>query len=443
MINVLIADDDAQMRTYIKEALNSEEYNFIEFNPLTSIETIPRLSVDVALIDICMPRIDGFELRKELIKKNPLMEVIFISGGEDESLPVQAFEEGGHSFLTKPISAFQLRSSFKAAIHIRNLKSDITISDNNCICGSDHINKPCYHPVNIKNQISTYGPLSVPVLITGESGSGKEVVAECLHKHSLKKDNKLISLNCAALSSTLIESELFGHEAGSFTGASKEKHGYFEVAKDGTLFLDEVGELPLELQAKLLRVLDKKEFVPVGSTSIKKTNARIISATNRDLTKMVVDGSFRSDLYYRLHGVNIFLKPLREQVERIPFLTSLFFEDSTISLSEEALKHMSVLPWRGNIRELKTVCEILKATCNKLITKEDVVALTGEINKVKKKSKDPRTYKEFKDTVMAPKEKIFFNKLLKESRGNISKVARVSGLSRRYLYDKLKDLDLL
>lgn len=444
MLNVLIADDDAQMRTYIREALDSKEYNFIEFDPLgQSYNNIKDLSIDIAIIDIYMPKIDGFSLKEKLVKSNILMETIFISGKEEDSLSVAAFEEGGHSFLTKPISAFQLRSTFSAAVHVRKVKGAVEQDINNNTCDKNENKKFCSLPKNIKNLISTYGPMDVPVLITGESGCGKEVVAECLHAHSQKSDNVLVSINCAALSPTLIESELFGHKAGAFTGATEDKEGFFDVAKDGTLFLDEVGDLPVNLQSKLLRVLDRNEFIPVGSTKIKKTNARILSATNRDLTKMIKNKTFRSDLYYRLHGVNIALKALREQKDRIPILISFFMEDSGNTFAKEAMDYMVELPWRGNIRELKTVCEILKMTKSRLIKKEDVVALTGPMNKVPTEKTSNVTYKEFKDNVMAPKEKEFFKKLLKDSRGNISQVARLSGLSRRYLYNKLKDLSLL
>lgn len=441
MINVLIADDDKQMRTFIKEAIYSKDYNFYEYDPFKHDESIFETTFDIALIDIFMPRINGFQLKKILTKKNPFLEIIFISGEENELLSTQAVEEGCLSFLTKPITISQLKSSFKAAVHIRNIKNNTSNKSDINICDFDD-SKSCYHPLNIKNQIVTYGPLNLPVLITGESGSGKEVVAECLHKHSLKSEHNMISINCAALSSSLIESELFGHTSGAFTGAVKEKLGYFEIASKGTLFLDEIGELPLDLQTKLLRVLDKGEFTPVGSTVSKKTNTRIISATNRDLSKMVKNGKFRSDLYYRLHGVHISLKPLRKLKERIPFLISLFLKNN-YSLSEEALEFMSNLQWRGNVRELKTICEILNATCTKIITKDDIVSITGDPDDNSKDSRVPITYQEFKDKIMLPKEKIFFKNMLKETRGNISQVARISGLSRRYLYNKLKYLDLL
>lgn len=442
LANILIADDEELMRLFIKDALSNGINNISEYDPDNG-GPIPDETFDVALIDIYMPNISGFELHKKLLEKSPDMEVIFISGKDDESLSEQVIEEGGHTFLTKPISPVQVRSSVKAALYLRKLKGSNTQNSEICIDSKDDLQKMCCQSRDVKNLINTYAPLDVPILITGESGSGKEVVAECIHRHSSRHSNDMISLNCAALSPSLIESELFGHTAGSFTGASKSKSGYFEVADGGTLFLDEIGELPLELQAKLLRVLDKNEFVPVGSTTPKKVDIRIISATNRDLTEMVKEGTFRSDLYYRLHGANISLKPLREEKERIPKLVSYFFKDSNSVVGTEALDYMSSLEWDGNIRELKTVCEILKATCNNTVSRDDIVSLTGSIGtKVSEPIMD-ETYKDFKDHVVLPKERKYFENLLNKCRGNISQVSRISGISRRHLYDKLNSLDLI
>ncbi len=440
--NILIADDEELMRLFIKDALSNGIDNIIEYNP-DNVDMIPDESIDVALIDIYMPFISGFELHKKLLERSPEMETIFISGKEDESLSEQVIEEGGHTFLTKPLSPLQVRSSVKAALYLRKLKNNGGQSSESCIDEKNGNKKMCCQPLDVKNLINTYAPLDVPILITGESGSGKEVVAECIHRHSSRCKCDMISLNCAALSPSLIESELFGHTAGSFTGASKSKSGYFEVADGGSLFLDEIGELPLELQAKLLRVLDKSEFVPVGSTTPKKIDIRIISATNKDLTEMVKQGTFRSDLYYRLHGANISLKPLREEKERIPLLVSFFFHDSKCVIGSEALNYMESLEWEGNIRELKTVCEILKATCTNTVTREDIISLTGTIGTKVSDTVLDESYKDFKDHVVLPKERLYFENLLNKCRGNISQVSRISGISRRHLYDKLNSLDLI
>lgn len=441
MANILVADDEELMRLFIKDALANGIDNVVDYDPVVHKGKLPEGEFDVALIDIYMPNINGFELHKQLLENSPKMEVIFISGKEDESLSEQVIEEGGHTFLTKPISPIQVRSSVKAALYLRSLKSKTETQNNKCIHSNKDIS--CLQSLDVRNLINTYAPLDIPILITGESGSGKEVVAQCIHRHSSRKDNEMISLNCAALSPSLIESELFGHTAGSFTGASKAKAGYFEVADGGTLFLDEIGELPLELQAKLLRVLDKSEFVPVGSTTPKKVNVRIISATNRDLTTMIKDGAFRSDLYYRLHGASITLKPLRDQRDRIPFLASLFVNNDECTITNDASNYLSTLNWEGNIRELKTVCEILKATCKGIVSKENVIALTGTIGTSDQNDHLHGTYQDFKDSIVAPKEKEYFENLLNNARGNISQVSRVSGISRRHLYDKLSSLGLI
>lgn len=445
MANILIADDEELMRKLMSEALGQTEDNIIMFDPEKDYDNIPQESLDVALIDIYMPNISGFKLHKKLLEYSPDMETIFISGMDDENLSEDVVEVGGYTFLTKPFTPTQIKSSVKAALYIRNLKSNKENVSNLCVnCGADE-NELCSQPENVRAFIDVYGPMDIPVLISGESGSGKEVVAHCIHKHSERRKNDMVSLNCAALSPSLIESELFGHKAGSFTGASKNKAGYFEVADNGTLFLDEIGELPLELQAKLLRVLDRNEIVPVGSTTPKKINVRVISATNRNLVEMINRGEFRSDLYYRLHGAEISLKPLREQKDRIPFLASLFINGSSCTLTNDGANYLASLEWEGNIRELRTVCEILKSTCNSTITKNDIKRLISSIGIKESGIEDStiETYQEFKDHIVTPREKEYFESLLTKYRGNISQVSRVSGISRRHLYDKLSSFGLI
>lgn len=445
MANILIADDEELMRKLMSAALSQYEDNIIMFDPEKDFNNIPQESLDVALIDIYMPNISGFKLHKKLLERSPEMETIFISGRDDEKLSEEVVEKGGYTFITKPFTPSQIKSSVKAALYIRNLKSNKENNNKLCVnCSSDE-NEFCCQPENVRAFIDIYGPMDIPVLISGESGSGKEVVAHCIHKHSKRKKNDMVSLNCAALSPTLIESELFGHKAGSFTGASKNKAGYFEVADNGTLFLDEIGELPLELQAKLLRVLDRNEIVPVGSTTPKKINVRVISATNRNLVEMINKGEFRSDLYYRLHGAEISLKPLREQKDRIPFLASLFVNAGSCTLTNDGADYLASLEWEGNIRELRTVCEILKSTCNSTITKNDIKRLISSIGIKESGIEDTtiETYQEFKDHIVIPREKEYFESLLTKYRGNISQVSRISGISRRHLYDKLSSLDLI
>lgn len=445
MTNILIADDEELIRDMYHLSLSKEGYNIYEYDPVKDNGDIFEREYDVALLDIVMPKINGFELREKLIENSPQMETIFISGNQTHEIAERVIEEGGHSFLVKPASSEQIRTSVHAAVHFVNLKKKKlkkkeNKNDKKCENGRVCI---CYQKSNVRSQIKAYAPLDIPILISGESGTGKEIVANCIHSHSKRSGKRMVSLNCAALSPSLIESELFGHVKGAFTGAASNKDGYFRAAEGSTLFLDEIGELPLDLQAKLLRVLDSHEVIPVGSTAPHSVDVRIISATNRDLLSMIKKGEFRSDLYYRLHGTNISLKPLKSEPERIGEIARSFIQENGPELTEEAENYLKSLTWSGNIRELKAVVEVLAATCHGEITESDVKSICSTDKKTHFSNPDILTYNDFKEDVLLPREKEYFKDILKKTRGNISEAARLTGVSRKHLYDKLGKMGLI
>lgn len=446
MPKILIADDEELIRDMYKYTLAQEGYDIVEYFPGIEDKEIFNQQYDVALLDIVMPGMNGFELRRKLMKKSPGLQSIFISGNRENDIAEQVIEEGGHSFLVKPTSSNQIKTSVYAALHLSNLKRnpeynaenefEITncVNNNACICKQQK---------KVMDQVLAYAPLNIPILITGESGTGKEIVANCIHTHSERRERKMVSLNCAALSPSLIESELFGHVKGAFTGATQNKEGYFKAAENSTLFLDEIGELPLDLQAKLLRVLDSHEVTPVGSTETHPVNVRVVSATNRNLTYMIKKGLFRSDLYYRLHGTNIRLKSLREESGRIEMIAKSMIPENGPLLTSDGVEYLTSLSWPGNIRELKALMEVLVATCKDKITSHEISIFYSGEKKDLPESKTNLTYSEFRENVLQAEEKKYFNKILKDCRGNISEAARLTGVSRKHLYDKLNKLDLI
>lgn len=438
-INVLVADDEVSMRSFIAAALRDESYNVAEYDPDNSKAEILQKQYDVAVVDIMMPGMDGFELRHEILKHSPDTQFIFITGQADAEKLEKAIGLGVYMFMPKPFQADHIRYAVLGALKMKelyqkNIEYRIADGANNMglVGKSSHVR-------SLRQKIMETAPMEVSVLITGESGTGKEIVAGCIHQFSSRASKPFICVNIASLSSSLIESELFGHVQGAFTGAVKAKHGFFEAADGGTLFLDEIGDLPLELQSKLLRVLDKGEFCRVGEANSRKVNVRIISATNMDLTKMVKENQFRKDLYYRLRGTEIRLSPLRERKEDIPYLLSHFLGDNGPVILPYAMEALCEFNWPGNVRELKAVANNFKVLAtNKIVNGELTSKVLGLNGSGDSNEKEIIPFNRFKiDT-----EKKYFESLLEFTGQNISKASKLSGLDRTNFRNKLKSLGL-
>jgi len=382
MHTILVVDDEPNYQIVLAELLKDEGYEvFTADSGLAGLPIVMNTDLDLVLSDMKMPGMDGIEFLAKIKEYNRELPVILITAYAEVEKAVEAMRLGAFTYLAKPFSNQQLLASVTKAIEhyglireIRRLRAEATPrSGFGGMVGKSPSMRAVYQ------LIEKVAPTPSSVLITGESGTGKELVARAIHNLSPRKDAPFISVNCAALSEHLLESELFGHEKGAFTDAIAMRKGRFELADTGTIFLDEIGEMPPQLQAKLLRVLQEKSFERVGGSVTQHVDVRILAATNKDLKDEVDKGHFRDDLYYRLNVIHIHLAPLRERVDDIPVLVTHFIEKNSrnlgkhLDISPEALRLLVSLPWEGNVRELENTIERAAILCNaNRIEPEDV-----------------------------------------------------------------------
>jgi len=373
MHTILIVDDEPNYQIVLAEILKDEGYEvFTAESGVAGLPIVYSTDLDLVLSDMKMPGMDGIEFLAKIKEYNRELPVILITAYAEVEKAVEAMRLGAFTYLAKPFSNQQLLASVTKAIEhyglireIRRLRAEATPrSGFGGMIGKSPSMRAVYQ------LIEKVAPTPSSVLITGESGTGKELVARAIHNLSPRKEAPFISVNCAALSEHLLESELFGHEKGAFTDAVAMRKGRFELADTGTLFLDEIGEMPPQLQAKLLRVLQEKSFERVGGSVTQHVDVRILAATNKDLKDEVEKARFREDLYYRLNVIHIHLAPLRERVDDIPALVTHFIEknsrnlDRNLDISPEALRLLVSLPWEGNVRELENTIERAAILCN-------------------------------------------------------------------------------
>ncbi len=363
---ILIEDDEGNRRT-VARALGSEKYRLTAFAEAEPALDYLREHRDVVLVitDLMLPGTDGFGVLKISRDIDPEIGVLMITGHGSVESAVNAMKLGADDYLTKPVDLFELRKRTSAIVEKRLLSCRVTelesrLGERFKILGQSKSMQDLFR------QMELVAPARANVLIISESGTGKELVANALHENSPRRHNRFLPINCAAIPSEILESELFGHERGAFTGATARKLGKFEAADKGTLFLDEIGELPVEMQAKLLRVVEQQEFMRVGGTQNIKVDVRVIAATNSDLEAAVEKGEFRSDLYYRLKVVTIRIPPLRDRREDIPQLLNHFIKiyaaengREKMRFSAEVMRQLVGAPWEGNVRELRNLVESL------------------------------------------------------------------------------------
>ena len=442
-VHILVADDEEVMRDLLNDILSSEQYSVTSYDPSTSDALLLQIPCDVAILDVFMPSTNGFKLLEEIRKFSPDAQFIIITGMPDQEVLQKAIDLNAYTFLTKPLNPEQIKYSIMGALRLRELlrkNREIDVGAGTQRMGLIGSSKQMD---DVRRKIAEIAPLEIPVLITGESGTGKEVVARCIHEFSPRVKCRFTTVNCASLPQGLIESELFGHVQGAFTGAVKTKQGYFEVTDGGTLFLDEIGDLPLELQSRLLHVLDRGEYNRVGDTEPRRADVRIVCATNCDLAAMMERGAFRKDLYYRLHGAQLSLLPLRKRKEDIPELVRYFLSEGECAIVPDAMQALKGHEWPGNIRELKMTVSNLKGICkNRIITQENVAGILGIRVHGDDNAESPVPYREFKNNVLSAAEKEYFKSLVDASSGNIAKAARMAGIDRKNFYEKLKQFGL-
>lgn len=438
---ILIIDDEEQLRKLLSRIISLEGFLVTEANSLKAgTKALMDQAIDVVLCDVRLPDGNGVEFVKRIKTNYPSAEIILVTAYGNIADGVQAMKNGAFDYLVKGDDNDRIIPLLHQAMDkvLLQKKSAITINKKGNVDFSSIVGEssPIKNAITLAKKIA--GTDST-VLLLGETGTGKEVFANAIHQNSKRKNNSFVAINCSAFSKELLEGELFGHKAGAYTGAVKDKMGLIEVANNGTLFLDEIGELPIELQAKLLRVLENGEFIKVGDTKISKANVRIIAATNRDLKKEIVTGLFREDLYYRINVFTIELPSLRERKEDIPPLATFFLHQflerehlPALVIDATALKLLQQFEWKGNIRELKNVIE--RAS---ILTDGNYILpqhLPYEIQQ-----QHAGTQKELS---LAAIEKQHIEKILQYTGGNKTKAASLLEIGLATLYRKMQEYSI-
>lgn len=452
--SVLIVDDEKAARYGMKKILQKDNYMVYEAKDGTdALQIIKTMHPALVFLDINMPQLDGMKTLEMITDmKNPPLVVIVTAYGS-EKIAVAAMKKGACDYIAKPYEIDELRIIAKnaferLALQEENARLRLEIGR---LEGMGELIGQSEDMKNVFDRIEKVVTTDVTVLIQGESGSGKELVAREIHKRSKRRNEPLIIMNCAAVPETLIESELFGHEKGAFTGAAERRLGKFELANKGTIFLDEIGDMSVSTQSKLLRVLQEQKFERLGGTETLAVDVRIISATHRDLEEEIEEGRFREDLYYRINVVNIKLPPLRNRREDIPLLVNRFIQyfsekhqKSIVSISNEATKFLVSYNWPGNVRQLKNVIESAVVLSDNEIL--DITDLPEEIrhpenNAVTLKNIDySLSFRDAKKILIENFERDFIKKKLEEFSGNISRTAEALDMHRQNLQQKIREL---
>jgi len=444
--NILIVDDESTIRDTLSLILKEEGYETqTAANGLEALNKIKELNFDLVITDLKMPKVDGLELMEKLKEISPKTSVIVITAYATLESAIQALRLGAYDYIIKPLDFDDVILRIKRLMEHRELEQENEFlrqevqekfSFSNIIGESPQMKE-------VFRLIEKVAATKGNVLITGKSGTGKELVARAIHYNSPRKNKRFVAINCGAIVSNLMESELFGHKKGAFTGAVRDKEGLFKVADEGSLFLDEVGEIPLHLQVKLLRAIETGEIMPVGGTIPIKVDVRIIAATNRDLEKEVENGNFREDLFYRLNVVEIKLPALSERKEDIPLLVEHFIKKYNRELNrqvkgvdDETLKILMNYEWKGGIRELENVIERALILCESdIIRKED---LPPNLMRIEPAPDMPIKLKE----AVSMFERQHIAKILKATLGDKEKAAKVLGISLSSLYRKIDELEV-
>ena len=452
-LKVLIVDDEVELRKSVRSFLeNMTDFQFEldeAENGKVALDKILKDTWDIVLMDVRMPEMNGIEALKAIKEHDPRIFVLLMTAHSNLSDAVEAIKHGAYDYVPKPVHPEKLKEVITKAIDAREMVSTLAIS--NPIFDDDIDSEFVGRNQKMKeifDLIYRLCKVDTTVLVRGENGTGKELVARAIHYNSPRKEGPIVAINCGAIPENLMESELFGHEKGAFTGASERKIGKFQLANQGTIFLDEIAELRPDMQVKLLRVLQERSFVPVGSNREVKTNARIIAATNRNLEKMIEEGTFREDLFYRLNVMPIFLPPLRERIDDIPELVESFIKKfdrqhkrEIRAISNQALEILRNYPWPGNIRELENVIEhafviensetIQSPSLPQHVRDRSQAMVKVDFNK---EYSAPMDFEIFKEKM----EKEFIESALKANHGKINQTVAHANIPKNTLLRKIK-----
>ncbi|MGH7770621.1 MAG: sigma-54-dependent transcriptional regulator [Candidatus Binatia bacterium] len=455
---ILVVDDDRNLLELVRMRLESARYQVVTaLQDEDALGAVKGEVFDLSIVDLKLTARDGLSLMEELHSINPEMPVIILTAHGTIESAVEAMKRGAYSYLTKPFDPRELLLQIERALEKRRLTSEIQRLKGlleerydfaNIVAKSEKMQR-------MLEVVSRIAKTESTVYLHGESGTGKEVIAKAIHLASDRKDKSFVAINCAALPETLLESELFGHEKGSFTGAVRSTRGLFTQANEGTIFLDEIGDMSLSIQAKLLRALEERQFYPIGSEKSVQVDVRVIVATKKDLEDEVKKGLFREDLFYRIHVIPILLPPLRERKEDIPYLVDHFLKrisqqmkKDVKGLTPQAIQKLMLHDWPGNVRELENTLEYAVAMTKQDVVTEDLILQTKVPADIvtqdftletKVTSQEPlKSLKEAKDEF----EKRYLVHLLELCKGNVSKAAKLSGKYRADFYQLLKKHDL-
>ena len=451
--SVLIVDDEEKLRILLKRIISLEGFKVSEANTIkTATRMLEKEPVDIILCDVKLPDGNGVDFVKEIKPRFPSTEIILLTAYGNIADGVQAMKNGAFDYITKGDDNEKIIPLLSSALEKVQLQKRVYQLQEQVgkRYGFENIlghSKVIREAIELAKKVT---PTQATVLLLGETGTGKEVFAQAIHNGSKRSGKPFMALNCSSFSKELLESELFGHKAGAFTGAAKDKRGLIEEADTGTLFLDEIGEMPFELQSKLLRVLETNEFIKVGDTKPTRVDVRVIAATNRDLQEEVKDGKFREDLFYRLNVFNISLPALRNRKEDIPLLADFFMQifarkagRRIDAMSGEFLEHLQHHEWKGNIRELKNVMEraVILSITNELTVNNLPLELQSGAgySRAKQGESGSNTLSAFD---LASAEKLHIQRVLIHTKGNKTEAARLLNIGLTTLYRKIDEYGL-
>ena len=451
--NILVVDDDNAHRIMLQTLMGGWGYEVSEADDgAAAIDRVKEQSYDLVLMDVRMVRVSGLEALAQIKLYNPAIPVIIMTAYSSVDTAVNALKQGAHDYLTKPLDFDKLKITLERAMEHTRLKEENRLLKESLGKHFDRQNIIGQSPAmtNLLESVAQVAPSEATVLITGESGTGKELIAGAIHYNSSRKDGPFVKLNCAAITETLLESELFGHEKGAFTGADRRKEGRFYQAHGGSLFLDEVSEMSLIMQVKLLRVLQEREFTRVGGEKTIQVDVRVIAATNKNLTDLIDKGQFREDLYYRLNVVDMEIPPLRNRQQDIPLLAQHFLEvfaaknhKKIKGFRPQALDLLIRHGWPGNVRELMNAVErTVVLSRSDYLSAEDFPMFTGTASYDGTGSDIARIDIDG-DNPLEAVERATILKILEAAGGNKSEAARRLGITRKTLHKKLKSYGVM